>query len=114
MRHRDRMSPHPAPLRQPPQQRLHPRRQRRLTQPAQRQVRQGHPQLHRRQNLIDMVLQAQGGARRRPVARHQVLHMRLAHTHQGELRSHEKAVRQDAQRDQTSMHQQPVQHVPQV
>ena len=70
-----------------------------LADPAQGQAAQGDAQLHRGQEVFHIFLQAAYSPRSGPPQGDQALDTGLAHAHQGELRRHEEAVRQDEQGD---------------
>ena len=66
-----------------------------LADPAKGETGQRDAKLHRRQKLVQRMLQPHRRPRVRPSQRDQLLQTRLAHAHQREFRGHEKAVGQD-------------------
>ena len=72
---------------------------RRLADPAQGQAAQGDPQLHRRQKVFHVFLQAAHCPRSRPPQGNQPFDAGLAHAHHGKFGGHKEAVRQDEQGD---------------
>ncbi len=66
-----------------------------LTQPAQGERGEGDTELDGGQELVDVLFQVQRTARAWPAEGDQLLHARLAHADEGELRGHEEAVGQD-------------------
>jgi hypothetical protein len=98
---------HGKPVRTRIQQHL---RHRRLADPAQGEARQRYAKLHGGQKFIDMALQMQRRARSRSAQRQQLLHARLAHADQRELRGHEEAVGQNEEGHHHRAKEHPFQH----
>ena len=86
----------------------------RLAQPAERQACHRHPELHRRERVIQRAAQLGHSTRAGPRLRQQLLHPGGAQAHQRKLCSYKEAVRQDESDDGNNVEERPVNHVDRV
>ena len=82
----------------------------RLAEAAEGQRGEGDAELHGGEELVDVVLEAEGGAGAGAVELDELLDAGLADADEGELGGHKEGVRQDEEGDQASVDEAPFQH----